>query len=77
MTFFTILNIRYQWEENVRGYKIDPERKNGTVDNISWFIQHGAASNRFRKGFNTSIQLAERLLEKYNEEINISSLHRK
>lgn len=76
MSFFEILNLRYQWEETVKDFKLDYERKEGNIDNITWFIQHGSASNRFRKGYEKAISIAEQIMEKYDEEINLSSLHR-
>lgn len=76
MSFFEILNLRYQWEETVKDFKLDYDRKEGTIDNITWFIQHGSANNRFRKGYDVAVNTAEKIMEKYDEEINLSSLYR-
>jgi hypothetical protein len=62
---FDLLNLRYQWEEAVREYKMDASRKEGTIENIKWYIENGALKNRFRNGFKESHDLALEISEKF------------
>lgn len=57
-----ILNLRYQWEDIVSNFKLSD--KNGTIDNLKWYIKYGARSNRFRTGFDQSIEIAKEILDK-------------
>jgi hypothetical protein len=58
------MELRYQWEELVREYKMDGSRKEGTIQNLQWYIENGASKNRFRNGFKESYDLAVEILEK-------------
>lgn len=64
MNVFEYMELRYQWEEIVRDYKMDGSRKEGTVDNLSWYIENGSAKNRFRNRFKESQEIAMVILEK-------------
>lgn len=62
-TVFELLDLRYQWEEIVRDFKMDDKRKVGILDNLQWFIENGATGNRFRNGYVESQNLARSILE--------------
>lgn len=64
MNVFEYMELRYQWEELVRGYKLP--NHNGTIDNLSWFIQNGAKSNRFRDNFTQAMDKAKYILSRVN-----------
>jgi len=68
------LSLRYQWEMLVSDYKLDSYH--GTIDNLKWFILHGKKGNRFRKNFDEAHAIAKTIIEYYNENTNLSGLHR-
>lgn len=74
--FFEILQLRSEWEELVEDYKIADDRKHGTIQNLKWFLRHGKSSNRFRKDFGKSMELAQNMVNLYNAETNLPSLYR-
>ena len=57
----TLLVFRSQWEEIVRRYKIP--KKDGTLDNLIWFVTEGYRSNKRRSRCAEAIQLAQAILE--------------
>ena len=59
---FELLNLRTQWEEIVKDFKMDETRKEGTVDNLKWFVEHGMFTNRFRKGYDQAKNIAYEIL---------------
>jgi hypothetical protein len=61
MSLGEILNLRSQWEELVTKFKL-PDG-NGTIDNLIWFIENGAKSNRFRNEYNEAVEIAKRILD--------------
>ena len=77
MSFDSILNLRSQWERLVstgRGFNL--EDYNGTIDNLYYFLNEGAKKNRFRKDCKAAIEIAEQIVEYYeNEKNNLSSVH--
>ena len=62
MNIFDILNLRSQWEDLVKDFQMEDDRKQGTIDNIKWFIKHGLIGNRFRKGCDDAYEIAETIL---------------
>ena len=77
MTVFEILLLRSQWEEIVSYHKVyDLPDYNGTIDNLYAFIENGAKKNRFRKKFDTAIDIAKQIVS-YHETTNISGVSRK
>lgn len=66
MTVFDLLNLRFQWEEVVRDYKLDESRKQGTIDNLRFFVDFGLVGNRFRSGFDEAVTIAETILDTYD-----------
>jgi hypothetical protein len=61
MSLGEILNLRSEWEELVTKFKL-PDG-NGTIDNLMWFIENGAKSNRFRNDYNQAVEIAKRILD--------------
>ena len=70
MNFFTVLNMRSQWEELVqkgRGFNL-PDL-NGTINNIEYFVEEGYKKNRFRKNYKPVMELSKEILgEVYGDE---------
>ena len=65
MHVFDLLNLRFQWEEIVRDYKMDDKRKVGLIDNLQWYIDNGATGNRFRSGYKESCEIAKEILDNF------------
>lgn len=65
MHVFDLLNLRFQWEEIVRDYKMDDKRKVGIIDNLQWYIDNGATGNRFRSGYKESCEIAKEILDNF------------
>ena len=61
MTLDQILNLRYQWEEIVKDYKLDDY--NGTIDNLKSFLESGVKGNRFRANFDQAIKIAKQIVD--------------
>lgn len=72
-----VLLLRSQWEEIVSYRKqYDLPDYNGTIDNLYTFIENGAKKNRFRKNFDTAMDIAKQIVS-YHETTNISGVSRK
>jgi hypothetical protein len=61
MSLGELLTLRFQWEELAAKFKL-PDG-NGTIDNLIWFIENGAKSNRFRNEYNEAVEIAKRILD--------------
>lgn len=61
LSIFDILRLRSEWEDLARGFAGVPQ--DGTLDNLEYFIQNGHRKNRFRPGFQTALDIAERILQ--------------
>lgn len=72
---FEILNLRYQWEELVKDFVLPVNSKDGTIENIEWFISTGAKGNRFRKGYDQALDIAKQIMSIYNEKTNLPGVH--
>jgi hypothetical protein len=72
-----LLNLRYQYEQIVsyrRTY--DLPSYDGDIDNLYYFINNGANKNRFRKRFDEAMEIAQKIIENYeNETNNLSGVH--
>tara|TARA_R100001377_G_C3151097_1_gene96304 strand:- start:70 stop:273 length:204 start_codon:yes stop_codon:yes gene_type:complete len=55
------LTKRSVWEEMTMGFKL--KNSAGTVDNLKWFIRYGRASNRFRPGYEESLNIAKSIID--------------
>ena len=72
-----VLLLRSQWEEIVSYRKqYDLPDYNGTIDNLYAFIENGSKKNRFRKNFDTAMDIAKQIVS-YHETTNISGVSRK
>ena len=72
---FELLNLRYEWEEIISGYKF--VGKEGTIDNLVNFLGTGHKGNRFRPGFDRAVEIAKIItMSIEHEKINLSSLCR-
>ena len=63
-----LLNLRSEYEEIIRRYRIPDEYKNGCIDSLVWFKEHGKGSNRLRSRYNRAIEIADIILEEYGHE---------
>lgn len=63
MTIFNLLLLRSQWEEMVQDFKLNDF--NGTIDNLEYFLNHGAKGNRFRSNFKEAQTIAETIINNY------------
>ena len=72
-----ILNKRYEYEQLV-SYRnsFNLPSYNSDITSICYFIDHGYKSNRFRKKYKQALVLANEIMEYYNENFSISSIHR-
>ena len=71
--FFKILSSRSEWELLVQDYKLD--QRSSDVDSLKQFISNGAVGNRFRPNFNRAMEIATAIVNYYDKEINLSSIH--
>ena len=75
----SILTLRSEWEHIVHHQfkrKYELPFYDGTLENLAWFIEHGAKKNRFRKNFKKAMEIAH-IIVNYNEKFNLSSVGRK
>lgn len=64
MTIGEILTLRSQWEEIVSFRKsFELPDYNGTLENLTWFVENGHRNNRFRKRYQEALDLAITILE--------------
>mgnify|MGYP006121753011 FL=1 len=72
-----ILNKRYEYEQLV-SYRnsFNLPSYNSDITSIRYFIDHGYKSNRLRKKYKHALVLANEIMEYYNENFSISSIHR-
>lgn len=61
----TLLVFRSQWEDIVRRYSIP--KKDGTLDNLVWFVTEGYRSNKRRAKCAQAVELAQTILEGYKD----------
>ena len=61
MSLGELLTLRSEWEELVAKFKL-PDG-NGTIDNLIWFIENGAKSNRFRGDYKKAKEIAVTILD--------------
>lgn len=69
MSVFDLLNLRFQWETLVSDYKLEESRKQGTIDNLRFFVNHGLVGNRFRSGFDEAVAIADTILDNYDRSV--------
>lgn len=64
MSIFEYLNLRSRWEEIVKDFTLSDSQKTGQMENIRAFVLDGAKGNRFRKGYDEAIDIAQHILER-------------
>jgi hypothetical protein len=69
MTVFDMLNLRFNWEELVKDYKLEEPRKQGTIDNLKYFLEHGLVGNRFRSGYDDAVKIAQNIVDEYDRSL--------
>ena len=57
---FELLQLRYEWEEIVRPFKLG--NKSGHLDNLKRFVQAGHKANRFRDGYARAVEIANLII---------------
>jgi len=62
MNFFELLNLRYEFNTIVLRYRIPRERKDGTLDNLQYFLNNARHKNKFRTGFGRAEEIAKIIL---------------
>ena len=71
----SLLNLRSEYEDIIRRYRIPDQYKNGCIDSLEWFTKNGKGSNRLRSQYDRAIEIANIILKEYeNETGNLSSL---
>ena len=75
----SLLNLRSEYEDIIRRYRIPDEYKEGDIHSLMWFKHNGKGSNRLRSRFERAMKIADIILEEYENEkkSNISSIRRK
>lgn len=73
-----LLRLRSEFEAIVSYRKtFDLPDYNSDIDSLYYFIDNGARKNRFRKRFKEAMEIANKIIESYeNETSDLSSLHR-
>lgn len=61
MSLGELLSLRFEWEELATKFKLP--HGNGTIDNLTWFIENGAKNNRFYAEFDKAVEIAKRILD--------------
>ena len=75
MSLAILLNLRTEYEDIIRRYRIPNEHKNGSIDSLVWFKQNGKGSNRLRSRYERAIEIANIILKEYDyEKSNLSGL---
>ena len=54
----SLLNLRSEYEDIIRRYRIPEDHKNGCIDSLVWFTKNGKGSNRLRSRYNRAIEIA-------------------
>ena len=73
-----LLRLRSEFEAIVSYRKtFDLPNYNSDIDSLYYFIDNGARKNRFRKRFKEAMEIANKIIESYeNETSDLSSLHK-
>lgn len=61
MTVFEYINLRNEWEEIVRDFKLPMYF--GTIHGLKWFLKNGHGSNSLRPGYERAREIAEHILD--------------
>lgn len=70
MTLFEALGKRYQYEQLVSYRKtFDLPNYDSDIGSLKYFINNGHKNNRFRKNFNNAMELAEEIVNYYEQSV--------
>ena len=75
--FFRVLTLRSRYEEIIHTNSFNLSSLNSDIDNLKWFNKNGHKSNRFRNDFNEAKQIANYIIEYYDENFNLPGVYRK
>ena len=64
----SLLNLRSEYEDIIRRYRIPDEYKEGDIHSLMWFKHNGKGSNRLRSRFERAMKIADIILEEYENE---------
>lgn len=71
MTVFELLNIRYQWEQLAIEFKLNSDKKHGSIDNLKWFLLNGHTGNRFKSGYKEAVNIAQTIVNEYVKSMEV------
>ena len=78
ISLVSLLNLRTEYEEIIRRYRIPDEYKNSSIDSLVWFKENGKGSNRLRTKYERANEIVNIILKESSyEKSNLSSLCRK
>lgn len=60
--FFQLLNLRSEYEEIARNLEMPADRREGIINNLEWFLNHGNKKNRFREGYDRAVEICKEIL---------------
>lgn len=63
MNVFEILSLRSEFEDLVLNMRVPGPRKAGTLENLSWFIEHGTERNQKFNGITRALEIARTIVE--------------
>ena len=58
-----LLNLRYEFNEIVKGFNIPAERKESVIYNLVWFKNNGHGKNRFKPGYDRAVEICNIILK--------------
>ena len=69
MSIFEYLNLRSEWEEIVAKFDfgIYEYAKHGTVKNMHMFYDYQLVNNRFRKGYDRAVEIAQDVVDNFGK----------
>lgn len=62
MTVFEMLNLRYEFEELARNFKLQNGIKHGTLDTMKGFLETSGKHNRFRDGYARAEEICKMII---------------
>jgi len=62
-SIFEILNLRFKFTELVKNLNVPHNIRDGDINSILWFVDHGHKSNRFKEEYREALNIANSILE--------------
>ena len=73
MNIFEILNLRYEFEEIVRNYKVNSGiNKHGTLDSMKDFLETAGKRNIFKDGFFRAEEICKMIVDHEEKRVPFS-----